>query len=547
MHDGNAPAREGTNESPPIRRRARLELLLVLTLALAHASIYLGPFEDSFITYRYAENLANGHGLVYNVGERVEGYTSFLFTILLALVARLGGPIVLASQLLSLVAGLACVVLAARLARALGREDAAPPVASSVEAMAGLLVAASGTFAYYATTGMETTLFAALVGAPILLLVRGRAPAHAFGAGLLLGVAALTRPEGFGYAGLVVGALLLVRADRRDAVRVLLSFALLAVPYFALRWQHFGHPLPNTYYAKASPSAELHRTGIAYAEAFLVAHGFLACVLAAAVRARRLARARGARLVLFTVLGAIANVVLVGADTFAFFRFFAPVIPIGAAVLAVELARAFPRRPRLGATVTLAIAALVYAAELRPTHSWLVHRAKSERERVADVRAMNERYLAIGAGLRRAFPQGTWIAINAAGIIPYVSGLPTIDMLGLTDAHIAHRDIELGHGAAGHEKHDAAYVLARRPTLILLGLPGVFAPGPLADERVAAIVMRYLPYLASDREMVDDPRFARWYDPAFVPVPGGATLVFRRRAMPRADGELPAWLPRRAR
>jgi hypothetical protein len=60
------------------------------------------------------------------------------------------------------------------------------------------------------------------------------------------------------------------------------------------------------------------------------------------------------------------------------------------------------------------------------------------------------------------------VAVGMAGAIPYYSGLYTIDMLGITDAHIAHiRMEEMGTGVAGHEKHDMKYVLARRPTYII--------------------------------------------------------------------------------
>jgi hypothetical protein len=65
-------------------------------------------------------------------------------------------------------------------------------------------------------------------------------------------------------------------------------------------------------------------------------------------------------------------------------------------------------------------------------------------------------------------PAGTWIATDAAGLIPYYSGLPAIDMFGLTDAHIAHQALRLpGEGIVGHEKFDPAYVLERRPGCIV--------------------------------------------------------------------------------
>ena len=46
--------------------------------------------DDAFIAFRYARNLADGHGLVFNRGERVEGFTDFLWVLELAGLWRLG-------------------------------------------------------------------------------------------------------------------------------------------------------------------------------------------------------------------------------------------------------------------------------------------------------------------------------------------------------------------------------------------------------------------------------------------------------------------------
>ena len=47
-------------------------------------------FDDAFISYRHARNLVAGHGLVFNPGEHVEGYTNFLWTLIAALGIALG-------------------------------------------------------------------------------------------------------------------------------------------------------------------------------------------------------------------------------------------------------------------------------------------------------------------------------------------------------------------------------------------------------------------------------------------------------------------------
>src|SRR6266850_6494270 len=39
--------------------------------------------DDAFISFRYADNFVHGRGLVWNEAERVEGYTNFLWTMLI--------------------------------------------------------------------------------------------------------------------------------------------------------------------------------------------------------------------------------------------------------------------------------------------------------------------------------------------------------------------------------------------------------------------------------------------------------------------------------
>ena len=80
----------GPDECPAVNRHPSAPLLclalsIIVLIFLAH-SYYLGGYtaDDSFITFRYARNLADGYGPVFNTGERVEGYTSFGWVIIFA-------------------------------------------------------------------------------------------------------------------------------------------------------------------------------------------------------------------------------------------------------------------------------------------------------------------------------------------------------------------------------------------------------------------------------------------------------------------------------
>jgi hypothetical protein len=99
--------------------RLKYSSLAVFILLLLGSRLFLFDFtsyiaDDAFITYRYAENLSSGHGFVYNVGEKVQGTSSPLFTIVLATIASVIQPseIPAVSRLIALLAdGISLIVL----------------------------------------------------------------------------------------------------------------------------------------------------------------------------------------------------------------------------------------------------------------------------------------------------------------------------------------------------------------------------------------------------------------------------------------------------
>lgn len=518
-------------------RRPRTERLLAVLLLVAggtHALAQLEPLEDAYITYRYAEHFAAGQGLVYNAGERVEGCTSIGWTLLLAVFARLRMPLPAVSHALSLACGLWLAWLTLRLAQA----ACTLPTAPRSELWAPLLLMASGTWAYYAGSGMEATAFAAALTGTVLLLSTGPDPRRAYCAGALLALAAMLRPEGAGYA-LAILAAVLAGSRRRDAWRLLAPFLALYLPFFCARYWYFGHWLPNTYYAKAAPSRFVFWAGVAYAEAFATSQLFALQLLAALSVALTRFRERHWRMIVAVMLAALANAILVGGDAFAYFRLFLPAMPC-AAVASLEGTRAlleyWGRRRNglavrgqtlLGGGVLAFTSTWLLLSQFVPMRTLLRHETQSEWRKIAGIHRIDRDYFLVAEWLKQSFPPNTLLAINAAGIVPYLSGLRTLDMLGLNDEHIAHRQMTLGLGANGHEKHDAAYVLSRKPDIILLGLP-TLAPRFIKQEELEYWVGRFFRYLPGDRELYYSQEFRRSYVPVSVAIAGRYLVFFRR-------------------
>jgi len=104
------------------RERTDLAILfLACTLAIVvMAFSYIELVDDAYISFRYAHNLAEGQGLVFNVGEYVEGYTSLLWTLLMVLPEALELPTYSFAAHLSLTFGILALVETWRICRLLG-------------------------------------------------------------------------------------------------------------------------------------------------------------------------------------------------------------------------------------------------------------------------------------------------------------------------------------------------------------------------------------------------------------------------------------------
>lgn len=207
--------------------------------------------DDAFISFRYARNLVEGHGLVFNVGERVEGYTNLLWTLLCAAGLMLGVAAERWSHVWSITAYAVTIVLLAFHSRRMARTGETPALLP----LAALGAACLRDWNYYATSGLETSLFTALALGGYLLVVPAAIGERArpIAAGIVLALASLTRPDGVIFAA-VAGAVFAAQSQRRvrDTVRYAVTLAAILLPAQAWRFAYYGEWVPNTYYAKSA-------------------------------------------------------------------------------------------------------------------------------------------------------------------------------------------------------------------------------------------------------------------------------------------------------
>src|SRR6188768_718354 len=264
--------------APRVRERRLLlggALVLVTLTALLYRIRYRGnTIDDAYISFQYAKNWASGQGLVFNPGERVEGYSNFLWVALLTPLWPLCGQhpdaFAFAAFALALALALSGLVLVARIA--------AREFTTSVSFLAAvLLVAFDDAFVSYAVFALETHLvIALLLGALYCDVARFRNFRFALGACFAL--LSLTRLDGalFALCYFAVEAVRLLRLDaatrRLELADLCLTGFCFLVPfgvYFIARYHYYGHLLPNTFYLKVGDSLAALPRGIAYAQRFL--------------------------------------------------------------------------------------------------------------------------------------------------------------------------------------------------------------------------------------------------------------------------------------
>ncbi len=329
--------------------------------------------DDADIFFVYAKHLAEGHGFVYNVGgERVEGFSSLLWTLILApafWVTSRPELLLVVVNLLMISAALTALVLFVdrHLAPRLRPSDAkSSALLLSFPSLAVIVwtFAAPGYISWTALTLMETGLWSALlIAATVLTLTLCLRPNPSYIRGAVLSVIiallVLTRPEAILWGLVFAGFYFLTVLRQTGNIRTALKHLLLPLSIYGatiggltlFRLAYFGYPLPNTYYAKVSPDLLYNLVGgTKYLFNFVSSNGFvLVGVLAALggvlrfannVRRKRtgaLVRGSGFDLAYLHVsvvilVGAVIPV-LVGGDHFDEHRFYQPLwllLPIAA-------------------------------------------------------------------------------------------------------------------------------------------------------------------------------------------------------------------------
>lgn len=413
-----------------------LTFILALTGLFAWRAVNFGvrPLEDAAMLMRYADNLAQGKGIVWNIGEPpVDGATDFLFMVFVALLHRIGLSFEAAVRLITLSAHFGTVGSIYISMRKLQRSGIIPALLSATYFAVGPGLFLSA--AYFGTPFFALAVAIAWVLAQHLIFSDNRSISGYLYFSLACLFAGLIRPE-----GVLIGAFMLAAIGimipfgelRRLTFVFGTVFLVLGGAYFIWRWSYFGYPLPNPFYKKGGGHLYLSALKDSVENNLRLLYPFIPAFLLSLRRPNTLKLAVAFSL---PIVGTVAMWALLSGEMNFGGRFQYPTLAICVLSwfplvktlqddLALPTLASLTRRQKL-AVVSATIFVLGGVFTEQVANSVGITYGRDGRYDVA-------RILAKYAG------RGYTIATTEAGLLPLYSGWRAIDTWGLNDKWIAH-------------------------------------------------------------------------------------------------------------
>lgn len=400
---------------------------------------YWWLYDDAMVSMRYARNLVQGIGLAWNPGERVEGYTNFLWTIYMAFVHLLPVPdsktslIVLVTNVLI---GAATLPSLYTLVRSLGGNTLA-----TLATLAAFIFSAN--VIYWATFGMKTALLTWLFLQSICRVIREARDAQPRPLTYLaIAMLTLVRADGLVLAAIVYAFALWLNKNKKPALCFSVLSLSIPVAYEIFRIGYYGDWLPNTAYLKIANWDGRFAAGLEYltdfARTYVIFFAFAVCgaVLLRQQTLRALAVGMGVYL---------GYILYAGGDAFPNFRFLLPILPLLTALAFIGM-QGFGLRPV--AQFAFSLTSLALIPLVMPSLALYT----PDPEYGGNVK--------IGLELRQNTPATSKVADSWAGVTLYFSGRYGVDLLGKSDRYIARLPVTQGT-KPGHNKFDFDYSLGK--------------------------------------------------------------------------------------
>jgi arabinofuranosyltransferase len=452
---------------------------------------YFGLFDDAMISMRYAWNLTHGLGLVWNPGERVEGYTNLLMTLWMALPTLIFNKSI--AVLFIQISGFVFMIGTAFLS--MGISSFITPIEKTpnyhlIRALAfscGLLYFPLN---YWSLMGMETGLLTLLLGSGILLsfeFTRKNRTNYLLLISIVLGLAFLTRNDSLIYAILIwgyVGYDVLRNHPNKKTLKIfvisIFIYILFIISQEIFRFYYYGEWLPNTFILKMTGMSLKHRiiNGAGFISPFF-SELFIIIVICGI---DLLLDFNLYKLLIFSFFAtSIGYQVYVGGDPWNYWRIIAPTIPF-LLLLLLNSINSFAltinknitnNKYKLSRRFSIIMLLSLFFTSILILNARFIE----ELLFIKNIKDIQPTKIQISQALvlNMITTPDAKLGVYWAGTIPYYSDRYAIDFLGKSDKYISHLSPDesgaiKGNGmksVPGHNKYDLNYSIRQlKPTFV---------------------------------------------------------------------------------
>jgi len=418
--------------------------------------------DDAYITMRYSRHLAEGYGPVYNIGERIEGYTNFLWMLILSLAYKIGLDMPSTSQFLGMVFSVLTLLIVFMLSYQLVGKW------KWLSLVPLIMIANNRTFALWSTGGLETSLFTFLLTLALYLNYFVLQDQIYMKPWLIVSclLLTLTRPEGLMITFLIFSIIFfykyrfehsLFKKDIRDW---LIYFSFPFAIYLIWKLYYYHDLLPNTFYNKVN-SIHYFTRGLKFLFSFLLeswAYLWFIPVVLVFFCCKQLNWVKGC----IVILGMyVFYTVWVGGDWMGF-RFYSTIVPLMIILLTWATSEVFTWIPERGSFIQRTICVFTFSlylllvAFVSSMSTYLPEKDFVFKELGLGRRSVMNMPKSIAEEIAEAFEillkPDEVIAHSFAGFPAVYTDNRVIDMLGQNDKVISRQKISK-RCSPGHEKH----------------------------------------------------------------------------------------------
>jgi hypothetical protein len=444
----------------------------IFLIILIHIFLCIFFFEytidDAYICFRYARNFAHGYGLVYNIDERVEGYSNFLWTLIIGILIKLGLDPLLSAKVLGILLNSINVYLTYFLFKKCTiTQGIIENNITHNSIISAFLVATYPPFIVSSIHGLETSLFTFFLLVSTIFFVKSiLTPYFQLLTSISLSFLCLTRHDGilfffFSCIYYLIQNSIIKEEKEKEKVRhsfktifsFILPFVLIYGSYYILRSIYYSDIFPNTFYAKSGGTFSLAIRGLQYISWFLkTLGGYLFIILCFPVIFEFSQKFILKIFFSIILIRMLFHIYAGGSWGIEPFRFLIPIVPF-VYIIFVEGIERIKKSLNLSPLFIYIAVILLFANNI----SFI-----QELKYVQYGNGLKNAHIPLGKWFYENTPINTKIGIDDAGAIAYYSQRYCIDMLGICDKHIGKLKGEF------YKKFDTDYILSKDLDYIVL-------------------------------------------------------------------------------